>query len=67
MGASTTLSFSILSFFADDLVKFLLTLVSTTRDGDEKSNLLPFVLVALADGIYANSRAGWGGNSLCGE
>jgi hypothetical protein len=67
MGASVISSFSTPSFLVDDLVKGLLALASTTVVGEGKSNLLPFVPVALADGISANSRVGWGGNSLCGE
>jgi hypothetical protein len=67
MGASIMSYFSTLSFFVDDLVKHLLALVSTATDGDGKNNLLPFVPVALADGISANSGAGWGETSLCGE
>jgi hypothetical protein len=67
MGAYVMSSFSTLSFLVDDLVKGLLTLVSTATDGDGKSNLLPFVPADLTDGISANSRVGWGENSLCGE
>jgi hypothetical protein len=55
IGASTMSSFLILSFFADDLVKGLLTLASTVIDGKGKSNLLPFVTMALVDGVYAES------------
>jgi len=67
MGNSILFSFSTISLFVDDLVNGLLDLVSTATDGDKKSNLLPFVPMALDDGISANSGAGWGENSLCGE
>jgi len=59
--------FSIVSFLDDDLVKGLLALILIAIASEGKSNLPPFFLVALADGIYANSRDGWGKNSLCGE
>jgi hypothetical protein len=67
MGYYVMSSFSTPSFLVDDLVKGLLALASTTVASKGKSNLFPFVLVALADGISANSRAGWGEKSLCGE
>jgi hypothetical protein len=60
-------SFSILSFFADVLVKGLLTLALTAIDGEGKSNLFPFGPVALVDGVSADSGAGLGETSLCGE
>jgi hypothetical protein len=66
-GASVMTSFSTVSFLVDDLVKGLLDLTSTAVAGEGKSNLLPFLPVALANGISANSRAGWGENTLCGD
>jgi hypothetical protein len=60
-------SFSTLSFFSDDLVKGLLALDSTAKTGERKSNLLPFVHVALVGGFSANYGAGLGEKSLCGE
>ena len=57
-------SFSTLSFLTNDLVKGLLALASTAVAGEGKSNLLPFVHVALADGSFVISGAGWGEKSL---
>jgi hypothetical protein len=48
-------------------VKGLLDLASTTIVGEGKSSLLPFVLVALVDGVFVVSGVGWGEKSLCGE
>ena len=47
--------FSSFSFLVDDLVKGLLSLVSTAAVGEGKSNFLPFLLMVLDEGIYANS------------
>jgi hypothetical protein len=60
-------SFSTVSFLVDDLVKGLLDLISTVVAGERESNFFPFFPMALADGISANSGAGWGENSFCGE
>ena len=67
MGDSTTLSFSILSFFADDLVTSLLTLASTAIDGEGKISLLPFEPVALVHGFSTDFGADLGETSLFGE
>jgi hypothetical protein len=67
MGDDVMSYFSTLSFLDDALVKGLLALASTVVAGEGKSNLLPFVAVALFDGVYVNYRAGWGETSLCGE
>jgi hypothetical protein len=67
MGASIMSSFSTPSFLDDDLVKVLLDLVSTTLVGEGKSNLLPLVPLALADGSSANFGASWGETSHYGE
>ena len=67
MGASIMSSFSTLFFFVDDLVKGLLALASTVVAGEGKSNLLPFVHVALVDGVFVVFGDGLGEKSLCGE
>jgi hypothetical protein len=65
--ASIMTSFSTVSFLVDDLVKGLLALISTAIAGEGKSNFLPFLPMALVDGISASFGAGWGENSLSGE
>jgi hypothetical protein len=60
-------SFSTLSFFVDDLVKGLLDLASIVVASKGKSNLLPFVPVALVDGVSTIKGAGLCEKSLCGE
>jgi hypothetical protein len=50
--------FSVVSLLVDDLVKVLLSLLSTATVGEGKSNLLPFLPVVLAEGISANSGTG---------
>jgi hypothetical protein len=53
--------------FDGDLVKGLLGPSSTATIDEGNSNLLLFVLVALVDGVSADSGAGLGEKSLCGE
>jgi len=60
-------SFTIFSFFVDDLVKGLLSLALSATYGKEKSNLLPFEPVALVDGVSNDFGAGLGETSLYGN
>jgi hypothetical protein len=60
-------SCSTVSFWADDLVKGLLSLVSTTIVGEGKSKFIPFFTVVLSEGTSSSFGAGWGENYLWGE
>jgi hypothetical protein len=56
------------SLRVDALVKGFLTFVLDVREGEEKCNFLPFLVVALVDeGTSSNSSAEGGEKSLCGE
>jgi hypothetical protein len=51
-------SCSTVSFWANDLVKSLLALVSTTIVVEGKCNFIPFFTVVLAEGTSSSSGAG---------